>query len=264
MFWIWLNYFSFLNSNASCAGLFEWCFEYDLIIFLSWIVTLAVLVCLTACALRSRVPQEACVRPATTVHTALPTLFPVTVASTVPALLYQPLQVIIIVILKCSSSTTSRLWIACKIVNRYYNIICNNYHYQYKLIQWASLLSFVIAMNMNLVNTLFEFIYQTHIFQFIHDNVSLHFVDNSLFNATFLGNCSRGYYCNGTSSTPTQYTCPQGHYCQEGSPVPTPCPPGTYANKTHNDDLGDCINCTSGMYCQGKSMEISTVVFFSQ
>ena len=35
------------SGNTSCAGLFEWCFEYDWIIFLSWIVTLAVLVCLS-------------------------------------------------------------------------------------------------------------------------------------------------------------------------------------------------------------------------
>ncbi|CAH1797049.1 unnamed protein product [Owenia fusiformis] len=65
------------------------------------------------------------------------------------------------------------------------------------------------------------------------------------------GNCSAGFYCNGTSDVPDQHECPEGHYCPVGSPLPVACPPGTYINSTHNDDETDCVNCTGGMYCMG-------------
>ena len=66
------------------------------------------------------------------------------------------------------------------------------------------------------------------------------------------GNCTAGYYCNHTSSQPDQHMCPAGHYCPLGTDVPIGCPAGTYASTTFNTELGDCLNCTGGMYCDGE------------
>ena len=42
------------------------------------------------------------------------------------------------------------------------------------------------------------------------------------------GKCEAGYYCNSSSSTPTQYPALPGHYAKEGSPYMVKCPVGTY------------------------------------
>jgi len=66
-----------------------------------------------------------------------------------------------------------------------------------------------------------------------------------------LGNCTAGWYCNGTSSTSIQLICPTGHYCPEGTTIPVPCPAGTFAALENNAAESDCLNCTAGSYCQG-------------
>lgn len=70
------------------------------------------------------------------------------------------------------------------------------------------------------------------------------------------GNCSAGYFCIGTSTTPEQYPCPKGHYCPVGSGSPTPCPLGTYSNSIRNEHDFSCLSCPPGMYCNsvGASM----------
>ena len=45
--------------------------------------------------------------------------------------------------------------------------------------------------------------------------------------------------------------CTEGHYCAKGTIVPTPCPPGTFNPVNGSKVLGDCVPCTSGMYCEG-------------
>ena len=47
--------------------------------------------------------------------------------------------------------------------------------------------------------------------------------------------------------------CPQGSYCPQGSPSPLLCPAGYYLNGTGSDDLGDCVTCTAGQYCDGSA-----------
>lgn len=45
--------------------------------------------------------------------------------------------------------------------------------------------------------------------------------------------------------------CPEGSYCIEGSATPAPCPNGTFSNTTKNEKVEDCVDCTSGFYCEG-------------
>ena len=72
-------------------------------------------------------------------------------------------------------------------------------------------------------------------------------------NSAPTGNCSAGYYCveGSRSSRPSNGHCPAGSYCPEGSASPTPCPPGTFANETLNQNESDCNTCLQGFYCSG-------------
>lgn len=69
--------------------------------------------------------------------------------------------------------------------------------------------------------------------------------------------CAAGYYCVGGSKTDrptdgvTGAECPEGSYCIEGSATPAPCPNGTFSNTTKNEKVEDCVDCTSGFYCEG-------------
>ena len=65
-----------------------------------------------------------------------------------------------------------------------------------------------------------------------------------------VGNCSAGFYCTNTSSTPRQHDCPVGSFCEEGQ-LPTLCPAGTFSNDLNNQAESDCNNCTAGSYCEG-------------
>lgn len=71
------------------------------------------------------------------------------------------------------------------------------------------------------------------------------------------GYCVEGYYCNHTSTEPDQYVCPAGHYCPTGTGTPNACPEGTFSPIEGNNHLDDCLNCTAGYYCQGKSLYIN-------
>lgn len=66
------------------------------------------------------------------------------------------------------------------------------------------------------------------------------------------GDCFAGWYCNHTSEVPDQNICPRGSYCPSGTGVPLTCPAGTFSTNEGNNDLADCVDCTAGMYCQGK------------
>ena len=82
----------------------------------------------------------------------------------------------------------------------------------------------------------------------------LHYNCMGWFDCSFilsLGNCTAGWYCNGTSSISIQLICPTGHYCPEGTTIPVPCPAGTFAALENNAAESDCLNCTAGSYCQG-------------
>ncbi|XP_023933458.1 uncharacterized protein LOC106181652, partial [Lingula anatina] len=74
------------------------------------------------------------------------------------------------------------------------------------------------------------------------------------------GLCSQGYYCMGTSSSPTPTgnitgdICPAGFYCEVGSQWPTPCAPGTYSPSVGNINVTDCVACSYGEYCANYSM----------
>ena len=49
--------------------------------------------------------------------------------------------------------------------------------------------------------------------------------------ATPTGNCSAGFFCNGSESTPNPVPCGLGHYCPSGTTSELACPPGTYLSK---------------------------------
>ena len=58
--------------------------------------------------------------------------------------------------------------------------------------------------------------------------------------------CVAGHYCLNNASTYLDTPCPRGAYCPEGtgSPFQFECPAGTYNNRTHADDVYDCLPCT--------------------
>ena len=58
--------------------------------------------------------------------------------------------------------------------------------------------------------------------------------------------CEAGHYCLNNASTYLDTPCPRGAYCPEGtgSPYQFECPAGTYNNRTHADDVYDCLPCS--------------------
>ena len=83
------------------------------------------------------------------------------------------------------------------------------------------------------------------------------------------GQCSGGFYCTGSSSSPTPTPtsdvggiCPKGSYCESASATPKACAPGTYANETGRESCDPCparyscasetitpAICQAGAYC---------------
>ena len=65
--------------------------------------------------------------------------------------------------------------------------------------------------------------------------------------------CPVGYYCFNTTSDFLPNICPGGYYCpiRSEQPYQYPCAAGTFNNLTSQHDIGACISCTAGMYCQG-------------
>ena len=58
--------------------------------------------------------------------------------------------------------------------------------------------------------------------------------------------CPEGHYCLANFSDYAYTPCPRGAYCPEGTrePFEYECPAGTYNNRTHADDIYDCLPCT--------------------
>ena len=65
--------------------------------------------------------------------------------------------------------------------------------------------------------------------------------------ATDCTDCSAGYYCVASVSTP--FECPKGHFCPPSSESPTPCPKGFYVSATKRTISTDCIPCPPGYNC---------------
>ena len=65
------------------------------------------------------------------------------------------------------------------------------------------------------------------------------------------GNCSAGYFCNGsaTSPSPSSSLCPAGFYCASGTTSPVGCPPGYFSSEEGNTQPSDCSKCTPGYFC---------------
>ncbi|XP_071958738.1 uncharacterized protein [Antedon mediterranea] len=78
--------------------------------------------------------------------------------------------------------------------------------------------------------------------------------------------CDPGYYCTlGASvSDPvdnvTGNECPEGHYCPRGTYDPIQCPAGYFSNTTRNDEIGDCLDCLPGYYCEGSGLTKPTAI----
>ena len=49
------------------------------------------------------------------------------------------------------------------------------------------------------------------------------------------GDCSEGYFCNGSASIPNPVLCSKGYYCSQGTTSEIACAPGTFSgNKIRN------------------------------
>lgn len=51
--------------------------------------------------------------------------------------------------------------------------------------------------------------------------------------------------------------CPAGSYCVEGIAEPMPCPEGTYSPTLGLHDVGQCLNCTGGYYCNQTGKDLT-------
>ena len=60
------------------------------------------------------------------------------------------------------------------------------------------------------------------------------------------GKCFSGYFCNGSSTTPTEFTTPPGYFSPNGSSAAVACLPGTYNG---NFAQGSCRPCPAGFSC---------------
>ena len=74
--------------------------------------------------------------------------------------------------------------------------------------------------------------------------------------------CDPGSYCRlgakvaaPRDNNITGHICPAGRYCLEGTSVPDLCPPGTFSSSEGNEKVGDCTQCTEGMFCQDAGLE---------
>lgn len=68
--------------------------------------------------------------------------------------------------------------------------------------------------------------------------------------------CMEGYYCTEGSTGYVSTPCPEGHYCPNGTKFSTqfPCPKGYFNNRTMATNLGDCLACPGGMYCNASGL----------
>ncbi|KAI8480901.1 hypothetical protein Bbelb_413740, partial [Branchiostoma belcheri] len=70
------------------------------------------------------------------------------------------------------------------------------------------------------------------------------------------GQCWAGHYCleGSDQATPVGETfgdeCTAGHYCPNGTDTPVACPPGTFLPTRAMEKLADCVDCSSGYYCE--------------
>ncbi|XP_033122761.1 uncharacterized protein LOC117121631 [Anneissia japonica] len=62
--------------------------------------------------------------------------------------------------------------------------------------------------------------------------------------------CPAGFMCPYTNMS-EPLPCKSGHYCPAAEPSPVACPEGTFNNVTGASIVDECIDCTSGMYCEG-------------
>lgn len=69
--------------------------------------------------------------------------------------------------------------------------------------------------------------------------------------ATECSDCSAGYACKGSDTTPTPPSglCPLGHYCPDGLRE-VDCPAGTFGNITGAaSEAEGCPSCPAGFFC---------------
>ena len=70
--------------------------------------------------------------------------------------------------------------------------------------------------------------------------------------------CTLGYIClgNATSATPddgiTGYKCPAGQYCPDPAGSPINCPETTFNSLEIQFEVGACLTCIEGYYCEGE------------
>ena len=65
--------------------------------------------------------------------------------------------------------------------------------------------------------------------------------------------CPSGYYCDGSTITPTDFPCPAGYYCPNATEFSTQyaCPSGTFSNDTSLEQIDQCTQCIAGHFCEG-------------
>ena len=67
--------------------------------------------------------------------------------------------------------------------------------------------------------------------------------------------CIRGYFCKEGTIQSDEFPCPTGHFCPPQSKLPSPCPPGTFNNRTKATDERSCLPCPGGLFCQGYGLD---------
>ena len=72
--------------------------------------------------------------------------------------------------------------------------------------------------------------------------------------------CPAGFYCLAGSTTFLDTPCPGGRYCLEGTEHADQylCPARTFFNETGAKEVGDCLPCTQGMYCETDGLVMPT------
>ncbi|XP_061576515.1 uncharacterized protein si:ch211-286b4.4 [Cololabis saira] len=60
--------------------------------------------------------------------------------------------------------------------------------------------------------------------------------------------CPAGYYCPPGTDNYKNKSCPLGYICPRGSTQPVSCPPGSFGNLTHAENLEDCHPCPANTF----------------
>jgi hypothetical protein len=81
--------------------------------------------------------------------------------------------------------------------------------------------------------------------------------------ASLCNTCPPRFYCDSSVSTSRALPCPKGYYCPQGTGLNwSPCPVGTYGNRTNLMSVTECTPCDAGQFCSNEGKFLNRILYF--